>query len=250
MKKYRRIINVAMLGLVAASLTACGANNKVENESASSKSTTNTSQTTADTLVGAYQNTQKGMAVKFNANGTGRYVYADPVNSDTNDQLTWTKTGDNEYTLKFDDSDVTSPVTAHLNGNQLTLTGDSNWATDSMTRANGKLDLDKYLADHHGNGSHQSPSSPVDPRRVGAMIYQATYDGMPGREKFNFSDNNGTYSFSEANDDSGAMEYRIKGNTVTYWRASDPSSKQTTSIQSLTSRTDQEQISGIVSNTI
>lgn len=60
MKKYRRIINVAMLGLVAASLTACGANNKVENESASSKSTTNTSQTTADTLVGAYQNTQKG----------------------------------------------------------------------------------------------------------------------------------------------------------------------------------------------
>lgn len=249
MKNYKRMASVLALGLLATTLTACGAN-KTDN-SASSSSTVKTSQKAADTLVGAYQNTQKGTAVKFNANGTGRYVYADPVNSDTDDQLTWTKTGDNEYTLKFDDSDVTSPVTAHLSGNQLTLTGDSNWATDSMNRTTGNLNLDKYLAAHHGNSGSQQASSSVDPRRVGAMAYQTTYNGMPGQERFVFNSNGGTYSFNEANsdDDGEAIEYKIKGNTVTYWRAGDPTAKHTTSIQSLANQTDSEQIDSIVSHT-
>lgn len=56
MKNYKRMASVLALGLLATTLTACGAN-KTDN-SASSSSTVKTSQKAADTLVGAYQNTQ------------------------------------------------------------------------------------------------------------------------------------------------------------------------------------------------
>lgn len=248
MKKYQRLASLVAVALVATSLTACGA--KQSSQSSSNSSSTATSQKTADGIVGSFQNTGKGTAINLYANGTGRYVYADPVNSDTNDQLTWQKTGDNDYTLKFDDSDVTSPITAHLDGNQLTLTGDSNWSTDTMTRANGSINLDKYLSDHHGgSGNSSQGNSSVDPKRVGAMAFQATYDGMPGRETFSFSSNGDTYSFGEGPSADGAIEYKIKGNNVTYWKASDPSNKTTTTVSALESQTDAEQISGIVSHT-
>lgn len=247
MKKYQRVASMVAIALVATSLTACGA--KQTDQSASS-STTASSQKAVDGIVGSYQNTGKGTAINLYANGTGRYVYADPVNSDTNDQLTWQKTGDNQYTLKFDDSDVTSPITAHLDGNQLTLTGDSNWATDTMSRANGSLNLDKYLADHHGGSSNSGHSNnSVDPKRVGAMAFQATYNGMPGRETFSFSSNGDTYSFGEGPSAKNPVEYKIKGNNVTYWKASDPSSKTTTTVGALENLTNAEQISSIVSRT-
>lgn len=247
MKKYQRLASVVAVALVAASLTACGAK---QADQSSSRSSAATSQKTASGIVGSFQNTGKGSAINLYADGTGRYVYADPVNSDTNDQLTWHKTGDNEYTLNFDDSDVTSPITAHLNGNQLTLTGDSNWSTDTLTRANSSLNLDKYLTDHHNGSSDSGQANPsVDPKRVGAMAFQATYDGMPGRETFSFSSNGGTYSFGEGPSADGAIEYKIKGNNVTYWKASDPSNKTTTTVSDLESQVDAEQINDIVSHT-
>lgn len=246
MKKYQRLAGVLVVVLVASSLTACGAKQASQSSGSSSAPT---SQKMANGIVGSFQNAGKGSAINLYADGTGRYVYADPVNSDTDDQLTWHKTGDHEYTLKFADSDVTSPITAHLNGNQLTLTGDSNWSTDTMTRANSNLNLSKYLTDHHDGGNNSGQNSSVDPKRVGAMAFQATYDGMPGRETFSFSSNGDTYSFGEGPAADGAIKYKIKGNNVTYWKASDPSNKTTTTVSDLEGQVDADQINDIVSHT-
>lgn len=65
-------------------------------------------------IVGSYQDDQDQAAITLNANGTGRYVYADPVNLNTDDQLTWTKNSDGTYAINLKDADVTSVLTGKL----------------------------------------------------------------------------------------------------------------------------------------
>lgn len=246
--KIAKMIIFTMAVPALLSLAGCGVNSS-QNSTGSKQSSSITSR--KDTSVtGTYQNSSKGSAVRLNSNGTGRYVYADPVNSDTNDQLTWKKTGNNEYTLNFADSDVTSPITARLSGNQLTLTGDSNWATDTLTKTTHQLNLDQFLTKKHGASGRSNTSqanSSVDPRRVGAMLFQYTYQGMPGHETFTCTQNGGSYIFSEGNDSDSAITFKVKGATVTYCvgNSDDP---KTVSINTLQSQTDADQINGMLQN--
>lgn len=133
--------------------------------------------------------------------------------------------------------------------NNVTLQADHRYSL--VSRYSFTNDSNHHFVDHWFNlpaGIHSNQSS-IDPRRVGAMLFQVTYNGMPGLERFYFNNNGNTYSFSEANDRSSAIEYHIEGDTVIYWRASNPSAQWTTSVQSLTSRTLADQISGMVSHT-
>ena len=248
--KIAKMIISTMAVPALLSLAGCGANNSQNNASSPRSSSATSTKQAAASVVGTYQNSSKGSAVQLNSNGTGRYVYADPVNSDTNDQLTWKKTGNNEYTLNFDESDVTSPITARLSGNQLTLTGDSNWATDTLTKTTHQLNLDQFLAKKHGasGGSNTSQvSSSIDPRRVGAMLFQYTYQGMPGHETFTCTQNGDSYTFSEGNDSASAITFKVKGAIITY-SVGGSDDQKTVSINTLQSRTDADQINGMLQN--
>lgn len=248
--KATKIIGTTLTVLALLSLAGCGDNNSQNNASGKQSSSATSTKQAAVLVVGTYQNSSKGSAVQLNSNGTGRYVYADPVNSDTNDQLTWKKTGNNEYTLNFADSDVTSPITARLSGNQLTLTGDSNWATDTLTKTTRQLNLDQFLAKKHDSGNESSSSqsnSSADPRRVGAMLFQYTYQGMPGRETFTCTQNGDSYTFSEGNDSASGITFKVKGDTVRY-SVGGSADQKTISIGTLQSQTDAAQIDGMMQN--
>ena len=90
--------------------------------------------------IGSFVDSEDGAAIQLKSDGTGQYVYADSGEPDTNDQPTWKKDGDH-YTVTLQDSNVSSPLTATLDGNQLTLSGDSNWNTEHFKKTTKKLDL-------------------------------------------------------------------------------------------------------------
>ena len=157
----KKILTMSLVLLAGVSLSACGSNSNQAKSNASLRAE-NESLKKADheNIVGSYKDNQAGAAITLNSAHSGRYVYADPVNSDTDDQLTWKKSSDGNYTIKLQDSNVTSPLTGKLDGNKLTLSGDENWNTESFTKTNGSLNLDKFLSDNHGNStSHDSNDS-------------------------------------------------------------------------------------------
>lgn len=98
---------------------------------------------------GMWKDESDGAALSFNSNGTGRYVYADPTNSDTDDHFTWDYVGGNEYKVKLDDPDVSGDLTAtfHDDGT-MTLSGGSDWNTETFRQASPNLDLDEFLEQH------------------------------------------------------------------------------------------------------
>lgn len=108
-------------------------------------------------IEGSYQDDADGAAITLNSDHTGRYVYADPVNSDTNDQLAWKKNSDGTYSITLQDSNVNGSLTGKLDGNKLTLSSntDSNWNNEDFTKVKGNLNLDKFLADKH-SGTNKS----------------------------------------------------------------------------------------------
>lgn len=99
-------------------------------------------------IVGAYRDDQDGAAIVFNENGTGRYVYADKNNPDTNDSLTWRKDGE-RYLINLEDRDVTNPLTAMFDNNKLVITGSNGWNTEIFQKVNGELNLQQFLRDMH-----------------------------------------------------------------------------------------------------
>lgn len=135
-------------------------------------------------IVGSYQDDQDQAAITLNANGTGRYVYADPVNSNTDDQLTWTKNFDGTYASNLKDADVTSVLTGKLSGSTLTVSGDSNWHTETFTKVNGSLDLDKFLSEHETSSSSSSStprtSQTVDSPNAAIALAESTYGNNNG----------------------------------------------------------------------
>lgn len=161
----KKIILTSTILLASLALAGCGnnqsTNSSTKAENSSLKAENNSlKQSETGNIVGSYKDDQDGAAITLNSDGTGRYVYADPVDSDTDDQLTWKKNSDGNYTIKLQDSNVTSPLTGKLDGNKLTLSGDENWNTESFTKTNGSLNLDKFLSDNHGNStSHDSNDS-------------------------------------------------------------------------------------------
>ena len=162
MKKSRIVF--ASTAALALLLAGCGSqqSNSNTNNSGTPKTTKVASSHQQDHIVGSFKDDKDGAAITLNADGTGQYVYADNDEPDTNDQLTWKRDG-NSYTITLKDSNVTSPLTAKLSGQQLTLTGDSDWNTETFTKVKGKLDLSKFLSDAHGgqatNGSNDQQTS-------------------------------------------------------------------------------------------
>lgn len=156
MKKLLTLAGVCLMGIT---LAACGSNNSQDKTNSSLKAE-NASLREAEkvNIVGSYKDDSDGAAITFNSDHTGRYVYADPVNSDTDDQLTWKKNSDDTYTITLQDSNVNGSLTAKLNGNKLTLSSDndSNWNTEAFTKVKGNLNLDKFLANKHVSSSNNS----------------------------------------------------------------------------------------------
>lgn len=99
-------------------------------------------------IVGAYRDDQDGAAIVLEENGTGRYVYADKHNPDTDDALTWKKQGDH-YLINLKDDDVTNPLTATLDQDKLVITGSNGWNTETFQRTTGSFDLQEFLAEMH-----------------------------------------------------------------------------------------------------
>lgn len=155
----KKIGIIAASAVLALTLAGCGNTNNHSSATSSSASEQSTSDQQQNAgIVGTYRDNQDKAAIKLNSDKTGRYVYADPTDPDTDDQLTWKKTGTNTYQLKLDDDNVTSPLTAKLNNGKLTLTGDDNWNTESFNRTSNSLNLDHFLAQAHGNSSTASHS--------------------------------------------------------------------------------------------
>lgn len=103
-------------------------------------------------VIGSYEDNDDGAAISLNQDHTGRYVYADPTDTDTDDTLTWKKVSGNTYIVKLDDSNVTSDLTVKVDNGTLTLTGDSNWNKERFTKSKKSLDLTKYLSEHDKKG--------------------------------------------------------------------------------------------------
>lgn len=127
-----------------------------------------------ESIVGSYKDDQDEAAITLNSDHTGRYVYADPVNSDTDDQLSWRKNSDGSYTITLQDANVTSPLVGKLDGNRLTLSGNSDWNTETFSKVKGNLDLDKFLNDKHGssnkNNSDSSEQKITTPQQAAQLI--------------------------------------------------------------------------------
>lgn len=136
-------------------------NKKVSSGSSSSPSSSSQQRVsqTFNKIEGGYEDRDDGAALNINSDGTGRYVYYDTHNSNTDDTFTWSKAGKGKYKLNFDDDDITAPVIAKQgdNGTLILSSNDSNWNTEVFTKSNNKIDLDKYLE----NAASESLSSDV-----------------------------------------------------------------------------------------
>lgn len=157
MSSLKRIGMLTALLVVGVSLTACGnsstTSHRSEEDSSLQAENSSLKKEVHNNVVGSYKDDKDGAAITLNSNGTGRYVYADPNNPDTDDQLTWKKDSDGSYTLNLQDSNVTSPLNAEMSGNSLILSGDSNWNTEKFNKVKGNLDLDKFLTIKHTESS-------------------------------------------------------------------------------------------------
>lgn len=141
------IISLSALALNVRKFSSKQVDPVVENSKRVSQSSSISS--TRDQVVGSYRDDKDGAAIVLSDNGTGRYVYADKNNPDTNDSLTWKKQG-SSYLITLQDKDVVNPLNAKLNGQQLTITGNGGWNTENFNRVSGSLNLDDFLQQAHG----------------------------------------------------------------------------------------------------
>ena len=185
-KKLITVAGIATLGLL---LVGCGNQSTTKSSSSNAVKTTKVAHHQQDQIVGSFKDDKDGAAITLNSDGTGQYVYADSDEPDTNDQLTWKKDGDN-YTITLKDSNVSGPLTAKLTGKQLTLSGDSNWNTETFTKVKGKIDLNKLLSDAHNEGQSSNGSTS---EQTGNSGQQAGNSGSEAGNTKDYSDaSNGT----------------------------------------------------------
>lgn len=158
----RKTMLVFFIGVISILLVGCHSyqyNQSAEAENSSLKAE-NTRLKEENNIIGSYKDNQDKAATVLNSNGTGRYVYADPTAPDTDDQLTWQKNTDNSFTIKLNDSNVTSPLTGKLSKGKLILSGDSNWNTEIFNKTKDSLNLDDFLAKNKSkNESSQTTNS-------------------------------------------------------------------------------------------
>ena len=129
-----------MLGTIAFTLTACQSQAMTGKDKTSQvKISKRDKGKTAYAIVGSYVDNKDKAALVLNSDHTGRYVYVDPKNPDTDDQLTWKKIDATTYRIKLNDSDVTSDLTAKVENNELNLSGDDNWNTENFKKSSKKI---------------------------------------------------------------------------------------------------------------
>lgn len=141
------IILLIVLGMSIRKFSSKQLNPVVETSKPVSKAATSSS--VHDGIGGAYRDDRDGAAIVLNEDGTGQYVYADKVNSDTNDKLTWRIEGD-QYLVTLQDKDVVNPLTLKVHGNEITLSGNRGWNQETFTKVNGQLNLNEFLQQAHG----------------------------------------------------------------------------------------------------
>ncbi|WP_304249132.1 lipocalin/fatty acid-binding family protein [Limosilactobacillus gastricus] len=198
MNKKKIMVGIGSV-LVMLSLAGCQFGKNQTNNTSSTKSSSSASQVTNSSsnaqnqLVGSYQDDADKAAITLNSDGTGRYVFADPVNADTDDQLTWHQNSDGTYAINLQDADVTSVLTGRLSGQTLTISGDSSWNTETFTKVNGQLDLDKYLSDHHQTAATStSTKNAINNADEAVALAKAVYGDNNGDWQWVcLSDNNG-----------------------------------------------------------
>lgn len=198
MNKKKIMVGLGSI-LVILSLAGCQFGKNQTNNTSSTKSSSSASQVTNSSsnaqnqLVGSYQDDADKAAITLNSDGTGRYVFADPVNADTDDQLTWHQNSDGTYAINLQDADVTSVLTGRLSGQTLTISGDSSWNTETFTKVNGQLDLDKYLSDHHQTAATStSTKNAINSADEAVALAKAVYGDNNGDWQWVcLSDNNG-----------------------------------------------------------
>lgn len=80
----KKIILTSTILLASLALVGCSTNQSAKSENSSLRAENSSLKKSENiNIVGSYKDIQDGAAITLNSNGTGRYVYADPVNSDT-----------------------------------------------------------------------------------------------------------------------------------------------------------------------
>lgn len=155
----KKIILGSALVLACMSLAGCNAsdfNHAKDMEDSSSAKT----EKAIDMPFGSWVDKDDGAALSFNSNGTGRYVYADPNNPDTDDHFTWKEIKKGTYQIDMEDPDVSGPLTMTITGDRtMALSGNGGWNTEVFTLSKKSVDLDQFLADRGENASDNDASS-------------------------------------------------------------------------------------------
>lgn len=118
-----------------------------------SSSDSNSQNKTTD-VEGTFVSWKYGAAITLNSDGTGRYVFADPVNSDTDDSITWKSVGKDRIEIDMHDDDISSSVIGKFSSNdgikQVVLTStDPSWNTEDLQKTSSDMSLNEFLRRVH-----------------------------------------------------------------------------------------------------
>lgn len=138
----KKILSVLALLTICFGLSACGnserENSRNEINSSSSKS--------KESYVGRYISWKDGAGIELNSDGTGRYVYYDKVNTNTDDKLTWKVSRKGVVEIRLDDPDVKGAIMGTLTSDdEIILTGNSGWQTEKLRKITSGMSLDEFL---------------------------------------------------------------------------------------------------------
>lgn len=203
----KKIVLTSVVLLASLALAGCGNNLSTKSENSSLKAENSSLKKSENvSIVGSYKDEQDGAAITLNSDGTGRYVYADKTNPDTDDQLTWKKDSNNSYTINLQDSNVSGPLTGTLEGSKLTLSGNSDWNTETFSKVKGNLNLDNFLAEEHGSSPNNSSKSStngnaklppatdihdfINKYGVSPVLYKTQHFGMSDKEALDSTPDN------------------------------------------------------------
>lgn len=156
----KKIVGIATVMLAAATLAGCSNEPKAKGpKTATVQSSEVVLKKQTPSVVGTYSDNNDGAAILFRKDGTGRYVYRDSKNGNTDDQFTWKKKNSTTVEVTLNDDDVTNPLTAKFTKNKLILTGSGDWNTENFDRVMGKrLDLDDFLNEGQSASSKSNSS--------------------------------------------------------------------------------------------
>lgn len=159
----KKINILVILVIMAFSLSACSSNQQKKSTSNTNTSSNSSSeQDYQKSIIGSYRDDDDGAAINLNYDHQGRYVFYDPENGNTDDNLTWKKIGTDKYQIELDDNNVSAPIIAKkMSGGRIQLTSeDPNWRTEILTKVMQTMDLDEFLnikaQEHSGNSSVNS----------------------------------------------------------------------------------------------